>query len=252
MKIAAENMKGVKSTLKPNSIMNMVFLAVMLLIGNFSPSFATTLIKGKVVSIADGDTITVLQDNKQFKIRLYGIDCPESSQAFGNKAKQFTSSLAFGKSAEVTVYDVDKYQRSVGVVRVDGVNVNEALIKNGFAWQYTQYCKESFCNNWKRTEEQASREGIGLWSDKAPMSPWEWRHSPQKEQQVASNAAGKLKQQEAYKESVSSGSLHGNTNSHIYHNAGCQYYNCKNCTSNFSSGDEARKAGYRACQKCGG
>lgn len=229
-----------------------LFLALLWIFCANSYSFATTIITGKVVGISDGDTITVLLNNQQYKIRLYGIDCPESRQAFGSKAKQFTSSLAFGKSAEVTVYDVDKYQRSVGVVRVDGVNVNEALIKNGFAWQYTQYCKESFCNDWKRTEEQASKEGIGLWSDKSPMSPWEWRHSPQKELQVASNAAGKLEQKAAYKESVSSGSLHGNTNSHVYHNSGCQYYNCKNCTSNFSSGDEARKAGYRACQKCGG
>lgn len=228
-----------------------IIFALLLLIGNYCPSFASTVITGKVVSIADGDTITVLQNNQQFKIRLYGIDCPESGQAFGNKAKEFTSSLVFGKTVDVTVYDIDKYQRNVGVVRVDGLNVNEAILKNGFAWKYTKYCTESFCNNWRVFEEQASRQGVGLWSDRNPMAPWDWRHSPQKEQQVRSNAEGKQRQQEAYKESVSGG-LHGNSNSHVYHNSGCQYYNCKNCTSNFSSSEEARKAGYRACQKCGG
>ncbi|NTU72794.1 thermonuclease family protein [Candidatus Roizmanbacteria bacterium] len=229
-----------------------IILAILLLICSYSSSYASTHLVGKVVGVSDGDTITVLQNNQQYKIRLYGIDCPESGQAFGNKAKELTSSLVFGKTVDVTVYDIDKYQRSVGVVRVDGLNVNEAILKNGFAWKYTKYCIESFCNDWTTLEEQASRQGVGLWSDRDPMAPWDWRHSPQKEQQVESNAAGKLKQQATYKESVSGRLFHGNTNSHVYHNSGCQYYNCKNCTSSFNSGDDARKLGYRACQKCGG
>lgn len=149
-------MKTVSLILKPGKRLTVtlrVVFALLLLVGNYSPSFATTLITGKVVSIADGDTITVLQNNQQFKIRLYGIDCPESGQAFGSKAKQFVSSLVFGKTVDVTVYDVDKYQRNVGVVRVDGLNVNEAILKNGFAWRYTTYCRESFCSDWKTFEE---------------------------------------------------------------------------------------------------
>jgi len=67
-------------------------------------------ISGKVIGVSDGDTITVLQNNQQFKVRIYGVDCPESSQSFGRKAKEFTSSMVFGKKVEVTVLDVDKYR----------------------------------------------------------------------------------------------------------------------------------------------
>lgn len=225
---------------------------LLLLISSYSSPLASTLITGKVVGISDGDTITVLQNNQQFKIRLYGIDCPESGQAFGSKAKQFTSSLVFGKNVEVTVYDIDKYGRSVGVVRVDGLNVNEAILKNGFAWRYTKYCTESFCNDWKAFEEHASRQGVGLWSEKNPMPPWDWRHSPQREQPDRSNIEGKERQEAAYKESISTGTFHGNSKSGVYHNPGCRWYNCKNCIKVFSSGEEARSAGYRACNICGG
>lgn len=83
---------------------------------------------GKVVGIADGDTITVLQDKKQVRIRLYGIDCPEGGQAFGKKAKQFTSEMVFGKIVEIDYIDTDRYGRIVALVRVDGVLVNSALV----------------------------------------------------------------------------------------------------------------------------
>jgi endonuclease YncB( thermonuclease family) len=208
----------------------------------------------KVIGVADGDTITVLQDKKQYKIRLYGIDCPEKAQAYGNKAKELTSRLTFGKTVELTAYDVDRYQRIVAVVKVNGVNVNEELIKNGYAWRYPQYCKESFCKDWVIKEYYAKNSGKGLWKDNNPIPPWEWRHSPQKAKQVASNQAGRERQKQAYQQQVfsSGGSLHGNTKSHKYHNAGCRWYNCENCTQNFGSAQEARSAGYSPCGKCGG
>jgi len=88
------------------------------------------------VSVADGDTITILSNhNQQTKIRLYGIDTPEKSQAFGKKAKKFTASLTAGKQVSVKVYDKDRYGRSVGVVFVGGTNVNEEIIRAGYAWQ---------------------------------------------------------------------------------------------------------------------
>ena len=107
------------------------------------------ILSGKVVSVADDDTITILtQGKRQIKIRLYGIDTPENGQAFGNKAKQFTSSLVYGKKVKITVYDTDKYGRTVGVVLVNGVNVNEKIIRAGYAFQYRKYCKEWFCFGW--------------------------------------------------------------------------------------------------------
>ena len=73
---------------------------------------------GKVVGVADGDTITVLRDKEQVRIRFYGIDCPEGGQAFGKKAKQFTSDMVFGKEVEVEPVDMDRYGRTVGLVTV--------------------------------------------------------------------------------------------------------------------------------------
>ena len=81
-------------------------------------SYAQAPIQGKVVGIADGDTITVLQDNQQFKIRLYGIDTPEKSQDFGQKAKQFTSDMVFKQHVKVIAYDSDRYGRTVGMVYI--------------------------------------------------------------------------------------------------------------------------------------
>ena len=146
-------------------------LSLLLLISFFLGQASASQISGKVVGISDGDTITVLQNKQQYKIRLYRVDCPESGQAFGQKAKEFTSSMVFGKNVEVSVYDVDTYGRSVGVVRINGMTV----LKSGFAWLYTKYCKQSFCGEWKVLEEQASKKRAGLWADKHPMPPWDWR-----------------------------------------------------------------------------
>ena len=66
-------------------------------------SYADQMINVKCVKVSDGDTITVLQWNKEYKVRLYGIDCPEKSQAYGKKAKQFTADKVFGKIVDVDI-----------------------------------------------------------------------------------------------------------------------------------------------------
>ena len=131
---------------------------------------------GKVVKISDGDTATVFtSDFKEVKIRLNGIDTPESSQAFGTKAKDALGNLIFGK--QVTVLDAgqDRYKRTLGFVRVDGVDVNAMMIRQGFAWHY-----KSFNSSPELAEfEQMAREAkIGLWAgvgDQSPVPPWEFR-----------------------------------------------------------------------------
>ena len=132
--------------------------------------------RGKVVAVQDGDTITVLRDKDPIKVRLYGIDCPEKRQAFGTKAKQFTSELAFGKVVDVETVDVDRYGRTVGIVSLaDGTVVNQEIIRVGFAWVYAHYCKKPICLEWKRLEGEAGAEKQGLWKDENPLPPWEWR-----------------------------------------------------------------------------
>ena len=101
---------------------------------------------GKVIGVADGDTITVLRDKQPQKIRLYGIDCPEKRQPFGNKAKQFTSELVFGKVVEIEPIATDRYGRTVAFVRIENITVNEELIKEGLGWVYMRYCKLPLCD----------------------------------------------------------------------------------------------------------
>ena len=131
---------------------------------------------GMVVGISDGDTITVLHNGKGEKIRLYGIDTPEKGQAFGKRAKQFTSGMVFGKTVEVETKDTDRYGRSVALIYIDGQSLNEALVKNGFAWVYRKYCKETFCEDWLNLEIVARYGKVGLWSEPNPIPPWEFRH----------------------------------------------------------------------------
>ncbi len=130
-------------------------------------------ITGKVVSVADGDTITILHNKKQYRIRLYGIDCPEKKQAYGTKAKQFTSDLIFGKVVRIVETERDRHGRTVGVVYVGDRCVNEALLKSGYAWVNSQYCKK--CKAWIKFEENARKNKRGLWADKNPIPPWEFR-----------------------------------------------------------------------------
>ena len=135
---------------------------------------------GKVVGVTDGYTITVLRDKEQVKIRLYGIDCPEKGQAFGNKAKQFTSKMVFGKVVEVEVMDTDRYGRTVALVAVNKQILNEELLKAGYAWVYYQYCHEMICHAWADYQFAAKLDKRGLWRDPAPIPPWEFRRKKRK------------------------------------------------------------------------
>ncbi|MCB2141137.1 thermonuclease family protein [bacterium] len=136
---------------------------------------ADDVIVGKVVGVADGDTITVLENRTQYKIRLYGIDTPESHQDFGNRAKQFTSDLVYGKQVRVVTKDIDRYGRIVGMVYVGDVCVNESLVESGMAWVYRKYCRMETCGSWLDLESQAMDGDIGLWSHPNPVAPWEYR-----------------------------------------------------------------------------
>ena len=130
---------------------------------------------GKVVSIAEGDTITVLRDKEQVRIRLYGIDTPELGQAFGTKAKQLTSGMVFGEVVEVEPVDTDRYGRTVALVSVFKRLVNEELVNAGYAWVYTHYRTQPICERWKLLEEEAREAKRGLWSDPHAIPPWEYR-----------------------------------------------------------------------------
>lgn len=154
---------------------NLLLVATLLVV---NPSSADTL-HGRVVGIADGDTVTVLDDfNSQIKIRLMGIDAPEKSQAFGNKSKVSLSYLVFNKQVTVEYSKKDKYGRTVGKIIVNGIDANLEQVKAGMAWHYKKYQNEQSVNDrslYARAEEQARMEKRGLWFDAEPTPPWEWR-----------------------------------------------------------------------------
>jgi len=131
--------------------------------------------QGKVVEISDGDTITVMHDGRGVKIRVYGIDAPEKGQAFGNRAKQYASALFFGKTVDVDPVDMDKYGRTVAIIRVGDKNFSEEMIKAGYAWVYRKYCNAPACSHWIGHEHDAKSKGVGLWTDSNPTPPWEYR-----------------------------------------------------------------------------
>ncbi len=108
------------------------------------------------------------------KIRLHGIDCPEKRQAFGNRAKQFTSKLVFGETVTVEVVDRDRYGRTVAdVLLPDGRSLNRELVRAGFAWWYRRYAPDD--ETLKQLEHEARAARRGLWADAEPVPPWEWR-----------------------------------------------------------------------------
>ncbi len=132
------------------------------------------ILTGKVVSVTDGDTIKILtKDKTLYKIRLDGIDAPERSQAFGKKSKYNLSKLVAGRIADIHYEKEDRYGRTIGTVFVDGQDMNLKQIKDGYAWVYRKYCDRV---DYYKAERYAKDKKLGLWYDKHPTPPWDFRH----------------------------------------------------------------------------
>lgn len=142
------------------------------------PAYAETL-HGKVVSIADGDTVTVLDDgNRQWKIRVAGIDAPEKSQPYGNASKPSLSAMLAGRGVVVEWDKRDRYDRVVGKVLVSGRDAGLTQVESGMAWWYRKYSDEqSPSDRWtySAAEDSARSAGRGLWRDADPVPPWDFR-----------------------------------------------------------------------------
>jgi micrococcal nuclease len=128
---------------------------------------------GRVVGVTDGDTITALRDGRATTIRLVGIDAPEKGQAYGQRAKQFAASLAFGQTVTVRASGHDRYLRTLGeVILPDGRSLNQELVRAGFAWWFRKYSHDLVLAHL----EGEAREGHrGLWADPSPEAPWTYR-----------------------------------------------------------------------------
>ncbi len=160
-------------------------LALIVAIGPASANVLT----GRVVGVSDGDTITILDATKvQHKIRVAGIDAPEKKQAFGQVSKENLSRLVFGKEVDIEWAKYDRYRRIVGKVKVASPNCTGpcsrtfdaglSQVSSGLAWWYRKYAKEQAAEDlpkYEKAELGAQARHLGVWADKSPVPPWDWR-----------------------------------------------------------------------------
>lgn len=128
----------------------------------------------RVNRVVDGDTFTALnRDNLELKFRIYGIDAPEKSQAFSNKAKQELSKMVMGRTVVVEVLYSDPWGRYVAKVSTQSIkDVGALMLSRGMAWHYKKYDNSAL---YARLESEAKAARAGLWHDRAPTPPWLWR-----------------------------------------------------------------------------
>ncbi len=170
------------------------------------------------------------------RVGLYGIDSPEGGQAFGSRAKQFVSKLAFGQVVTLKEVSKDRYGPIVAeIILPDGRNLNHEIVRAGYAWWYRQYAQRD--DALKALELEAREAKRGLWADKNPVPPWEWRRGERERKSSSTLESADIV-------------YHGNVRSKVFHRPGCKDYNCLNCTARFSTREDALDAGYRPCGGC--
>jgi endonuclease YncB( thermonuclease family) len=199
-------------------------------------------ITGRVYIVSDGDTIwvkTIVLTHH--KIRINGIDAPESGQAFGDRAKQSLSDLVLDKKVTVTGSKTDRYGRLVGKVTLNGPDIALLQIDRGMAWFFRKYAHELSRDDaraYEQAEMNARAERRGLWADPSPVPPWEYR----------AQQRGPVPDVPP----VTSGVIIGNRNSRVYHRPDCPDYNKVSERNRvyFKTAQEAEAAGYRLAGNC--
>ena len=155
-----------------------LLMAAVFLLGPGRAS-ATETFGARVVNVRDGDTITVVRENLDMvDVRLYGIDAPESGQAYGQKAARHLKKLVYKKVVLIEPQiKKDRYGRTVAIVRLEDQDINREMVRAGYAWVYADYCKRRRpCGGYWKAVHEAIDERRGLWRTKGRAEPpWEWR-----------------------------------------------------------------------------
>lgn len=138
-----------------------------------------------VVGINDGETLTLLVDEKPLKVRLAGIDAPEKRQAYGRDARQSLADLCLNKDATFRTQETDTYGTPFAVVFCNGVEVNRAQIERGMAWVFDRTNRDFTL---PALQLMARRDRKGLWADDKPVPPWEFRRPQVKKATTAPSA----------------------------------------------------------------
>lgn len=139
-------------------------------------------LRGTVVAVFDGDTIRVLDRQKeQHKVRLDAIDAPETGQAYGTQAKKYLSSLVGGREVRIVYTGKDRYGRILGTVFVGTKNINLMVVEAGYAWHYVHFAKDKL--EYAAAEARAKNARRGLWADtRPPVPPWDYRKAKKTKQ----------------------------------------------------------------------
>lgn len=142
---------------------------------------AAATLTGEVVAVLDGDTITVLDaERTQHRVRLAGIDSPETGQPYGHRARQALAQAVFRRQVVVGWSKRDRYGRIVGKVLQGGRDVCLAQVTEGFAWHYEQYARDqppADRDSYRQAQVAARAASRGLWQDPAPVAPWDYRRA---------------------------------------------------------------------------
>jgi len=139
-----------------------LLLPIMIVVFPVASWGNSTTFEAKVVKIVDGDTITALDaQNTTIKIRMYGIDAPESKQAFGQKAKQALTTAIATKIVTVIDHGTDIYGRMLGTIWLDGYDINASMVDSGYAWVY-RFEDNAIVPGYIKYESAAQKEAKGV------------------------------------------------------------------------------------------
>lgn len=128
----------------------------------------------QVVGVSDGDTVKVLLDGREQKLRLAEIDAPEKAQPFGQASKSALLKRCMGKKAAIDVSGTDRYGRLLGRLTCGGEDANAAQVRDGLAWVYDDYVRDQSLYRLQAAAKSAKR---GLWSEPDPQPPWAFRRA---------------------------------------------------------------------------
>ena len=214
----------------------------------------TRSISGHVVDVYDGDTISVMDaDRSEWKVRLAAIDAPELSQAFGKKARKELLELVLDHPVTVT-FDRTDGDRVVGTVKLESqreilgavfpININQYLVGQGFAWYDRSFENAQTSEErrlYSKLEAQARSDKKGLWAEKNPVPPWEFRG-----RSLPVNAPATAKAENT------SALIIANKNSRLYYLSYCPEYGKVPAKDqvNFKSASEAQAAGFKLAMSC--
>jgi len=164
-----------------------VFFVVTLLLGKSvagtENTSSATLFKIEIDEVLDGDTVAYHKAVGKIlirtRIRLYGIDAPESTQPFGKESAIHLSNLVQNKTCYLQIIDIDQYGRELGILYVDAQDINDQMVLSGYAYAYP--FTRPVSNNLKFHEQFAKANKLGVWSsNKALQLPWEYRKEKNK------------------------------------------------------------------------